>query len=198
MHGVVDGDAKDAVVMLGRLLHSLDENPLARFEDVDGAPLEEADVGNLVASEEVATIIERHHRVARHAYEEVSPLVLELRDDVTLAVFYICASAPISRETGDGIEGNERNALTAALWHMACGQCQMLRLHICGIRGRCSFFLSLLLKHGPLTSKQPICINIELFSPKNFVINTENCIFAAHLRLNERPKIRKRRENNEF
>ena len=40
--------------------------------------------------------------------------------------------------------------------------------------------------------------NIELFSPKNLVFNTEYCIFAARLRLNARPKIVKKAENNEF
>lgn len=40
--------------------------------------------------------------------------------------------------------------------------------------------------------------NIELFSPKNLVVNTEYCIFAACLRLNARPKIVKKAENNEF
>ena len=40
--------------------------------------------------------------------------------------------------------------------------------------------------------------NIELFSPKNLVFNTEYCIFAACLRLNARSKIVKKAENNEF
>ena len=40
--------------------------------------------------------------------------------------------------------------------------------------------------------------NIELFSPKNLVVSTEYCIFAACLRLNARSKIVKKAENNEF
>ena len=40
--------------------------------------------------------------------------------------------------------------------------------------------------------------NVELFSLKNLVVNTEYCIFAACLRLNARPKIVKKAENNEF
>ena len=40
--------------------------------------------------------------------------------------------------------------------------------------------------------------NIELFSPKNLAFNTEYCIFAACLRINARPKIVKKAENNEF
>lgn len=151
MHGVVDGHAKYAVVVFGSFLHTLDENPLACFEDIDGAPLEEAYVGDLVASEEVAAIIERHHGVARHPDEEVSPLVLELWDDVTLAVLDVCATAPISREAGNGIERNERNALVATVRHVMCSQCQMLRLRICGRCGERSPLPIPCLKHRTLT-----------------------------------------------
>ena len=40
--------------------------------------------------------------------------------------------------------------------------------------------------------------NVELFSLKNLVVNTEYCIFAACLRINARPKIVKKAENNEL
>lgn len=130
VYGVVNGHTKDAVVVFGSLLHTLDENPLACFEDIDGSPLEETYVGNLVASEEVSAIIERHHGVARHPYEEVSPLVLELWDDVSLAVFDICATAPIGWEACNGIERNKRDALVTTIRHMMLGQCQMVRLGI--------------------------------------------------------------------
>lgn len=53
-------------------------------------------------------------------------------------------------------------------------------------------------EHGTFASEQPFSINIELFSPKNLVVSTEYCIFAACLILNARSKIVKKAENNEF
>ena len=40
--------------------------------------------------------------------------------------------------------------------------------------------------------------NIELFSPKNLEVNTENCIFAASLLIKARSKIMKKAENYKF
>ena len=118
MHRVVLGDTEDAVIVLVTLLHTFDENALGRFEDIDGAPLEEAYVGDLVASEEVATIIERHHGVARDADEEVCTLVGKFGYDIAFPVAHAHATAPVGRETSDGIERYERNALAAAFWSL--------------------------------------------------------------------------------
>ena len=46
-----------AVGLIDAFLPAFDEYPLARFEDIDGTPLEEADVCDFATSEEVATII---------------------------------------------------------------------------------------------------------------------------------------------
>ena len=43
--------------MIYAFLHAFDEYSLARFEDIDGTTLEEADVCDFATSEEVATII---------------------------------------------------------------------------------------------------------------------------------------------
>lgn len=54
------------------------------------------------------------------------------------------------------------------------------------------------IKRAEMSFFASIIQNIELFSPKNLVVSTEYCIFAACLRLNARPKIVKKAENNEF
>lgn len=51
MDGVVFRHAEDAVVVFVVGQHPFDDDPLACFEDIDGAPLEESDVGNFVAGE---------------------------------------------------------------------------------------------------------------------------------------------------
>ena len=96
--------------MIDAFLHAFDEYPLARFEDIDGTPLEEADVCDFATSEEVATIIQRHHRVARHPDKEVCPFVLELWYDIALAVLQTYPTATFGRETGDCIERYEWDA----------------------------------------------------------------------------------------
>lgn len=106
--------AKDAVVVAFAFLHTLDENTLARFEDIDGLTLEETDVGDFAASEEIAAIIELHHGVARHTDEEVCALLLELGNDVPLAVLHAHTTAAVGRETSYGIQWYEGNALVAA------------------------------------------------------------------------------------
>ena len=146
--------AKDAVVVAFALLHAFDEYALARFEHIDGAPLEETDVGDFAASEEVATIIERYHGVARYTDEEVCALILELRDDIPLAVLYAHATAIVGREPCYGIQGNEGDALIAAFGNLV--------RNLDAVFGHCRLDLFGRLKHGSLTSKQPFCINIEL------------------------------------
>ena len=140
--------------MIYAFLHAFDEYPLARFEDIDGTPLEEADVCDFATSEEVATIIERHHGVARHPDKEVCPFVLELRYDIALAVLQAYTTATFGRETGDCIERYEWYALAAAMGDLAGYLNSALRsrriLVIC------------FLKHCSLTSEQPFSINIEL------------------------------------
>ena len=176
--------------MLVALLHTLDDDALACFEHIDGAPLEETDVGDFVASEEVAAIIERHHGVARDADEEVCALVGKFGYDITLPVAHTHATATVGRETSDCIERYKWNTIIAAFGNL------MRYLDVTLLWYR--FGLLSNLEHGTLTSQQPFCVNIELFSPKNLVFNTENCIFAAHLRLNERSKIVKKAENYKF
>ena len=57
MNTAVFRHTENAVGMIDAFLHAFDEYPLARFEDIDGTPLEEADVCDFATSEEVATII---------------------------------------------------------------------------------------------------------------------------------------------
>ena len=57
MNTAVFRHAENAVGMIYAFLHTFDEYPLARLEDIDGTPLEEADVCDFATSEEVATII---------------------------------------------------------------------------------------------------------------------------------------------
>lgn len=57
MDAAVFRHTENAVGMIDAFLHAFDEYPLARLEDIDGTPLEEADVCDFATSEEVATII---------------------------------------------------------------------------------------------------------------------------------------------
>lgn len=57
MDAAVFRHTENAVRMIYAFLYAFDEYPLARFEDIDGTPLEEADVCDFATSEEVATII---------------------------------------------------------------------------------------------------------------------------------------------
>ena len=114
MNTAVFRHAENAVGMICAFLHPFDEYPLTRLEDIDGTPLEEADVCDFATSEEVATIIERHHGVARHPDKEVCPFVLELRYDIALAVLHAYPTATFGRKTGNCIERYEWNALAAA------------------------------------------------------------------------------------
>ena len=57
MDAAVFRHTENAVGMIYAFLHAFDEYPLARFEDIYGTPLEEADVCDFATSEEVATII---------------------------------------------------------------------------------------------------------------------------------------------
>lgn len=57
MNTAVFRHAENAVGMICAFLHPFDEYPLTRLEDIDGTPLEEADVRDFATSEEVATII---------------------------------------------------------------------------------------------------------------------------------------------
>ena len=146
VYGVVFGDAENAVGMIHAFLHAFDEYPLARFEDIDGAPLEEADVCDFAASEEVATIIERHHGVARHPNKEVCSFVFELWYDIALAVLQTHTAATFCRETSDCIEGYE--------WDAGGRWCRCGRLGRCS---RCGWG-----EHWAESSEEPFCINIEL------------------------------------
>lgn len=114
MNTAVFRHAENAVGMICAFLHPFDEYPLTRLEDIDGTPLEEADVCDFATSEEVATIIERHHGVARHPDKEVCPFVLELWYDIALAVLQTYPTATFGRKTGDCIERYEWYAFTAA------------------------------------------------------------------------------------
>lgn len=118
MYGVVFGDTEDAVVVFVALLDTLDEDALARFEDIDGAPLEETDVGDFVAGEEIATIIERHHGVARDPDEEVCALIGKFRYDIAFPVAHAHATTAIGREASYCIERYEWNALIATFGNL--------------------------------------------------------------------------------
>lgn len=154
MNTAVFRHAENAVGMICAFLHAFDEYSLARFEDIDGTPLEEADVCDFATSEEVATIIERHHGVARHPDKEVCPFVLELRYDIALAVLHAYPTATFGRETGDCIERYEWYALAAAMGNLAGYLNSVLRSR--------RIILFCFLKHCSLTSEQPFSINIEL------------------------------------
>lgn len=108
---LVLGDAEDAVVVLFALLDVLDEDTLAGVEDIDAAPLEEMDLGNFPAGNDVAVAVERCHGVAGDTNKEVGALGFELRDGVVLTVFEAHAVVVDGRETSDGLHGNKRNAL---------------------------------------------------------------------------------------
>lgn len=54
------------------------------------------------------------------------------------------------------------------------------------------------MKRADISFFASIIQNIEFFSSKNLVFNTEYCIFATCSKWSERPKILKWRENNEF
>lgn len=154
MDAAVFRHAENAVCMIYAFLHTFDEYSLARFEDIDGAPLEEADVCDFATSEEVASIIERHHGVARHPDKEVCPFVLELRYDIALAVLQTYPTAAFGRKTSDCIEGYEWDALAAAMGSLA-GYLNR------AIRSRCILVIRFL-NHCSLASEQPFSINIEL------------------------------------
>lgn len=147
MNTAVFRHAENAVGMICAFLHAFDEYSLARFEDIDGTPLEEADVCDFATSEEVATIIERHHGVARHLDKEVCPFVLELRYDIALAVLHAYPTATFGRETGDCIERYEWYALAAAMGNLAGYLNSVLRSR--------RIILFCFLKHCSLTSEQP-------------------------------------------
>ena len=74
------GDAEDRFDVIFRFLYSLDEGTLTGVEDIDAAPLEEEDVGNLTASDDVSIVLKRHHGISRYPDEEVCSLCLELWD----------------------------------------------------------------------------------------------------------------------
>ena len=133
--------------MIYAFLHAFDEYPLARFEDIDGTPLEEADVCDFATSEEVATIIERHHGVARHPDKEVCPFVLELWYDIALAVLQTYPTAAFGRKTGDSIERYEWYALAAAMGNLVGYLNSVLRSR--------RIIIFCFLKHCSLTSEQP-------------------------------------------
>ncbi len=106
--------------MIYAFLHAFNEYPLARFEDIDGTPLEEADVCDFATSEEVAS----YHIAAPWSRQtprirKFAPFVLELRYDIALAVLQAYTTATIGRETGDCIEGYEWDALAAAMGNLA-------------------------------------------------------------------------------
>ena len=147
MDAAVFRHAENAVCMIYAFLHTFDEHSLARFEDIDGAPLEEADVCDFATSEEVATIIERHHGVARHPDKEVCPFVLELRYDIALAVLQAYTTATFGRETGDCIERYKWDALAAAMGNLAGYLNSVLRSR--------RIIIFCFLKHCSLTSEQP-------------------------------------------
>lgn len=107
---LVFGDAEDAVVVFLALLDILDENTLAGVEDIDAAPLEEMDLGYFAASDDVPIAVERGHGVARDANEEVGSLGFELRDGIVLTVVEAHPVVVDSRETCNGLHGDERYA----------------------------------------------------------------------------------------
>lgn len=108
---LVFGDAEDAVVVVFALLDVLDEDTLAGVEDIDAAPLEEMNLGDFAASDDVAIAIERGHGVARDANEEVGSLGFELRDGIVLTVVEAHSIIVDGREARNGLHGNKRDAL---------------------------------------------------------------------------------------
>ena len=107
---LVFGDAEDAVVVFLALLDILYENTLAGVEDIDAAPLEEMDLGNFPAGNDVAVAVERCHGVAGDTNKEVGALGFELRDGVVLTVFEAHAVVVDGRETCNGLHGDEWDA----------------------------------------------------------------------------------------
>ena len=108
---LVLGDAEDAVVVLFALLDVLDEDPLTGVEDIDAAPLEEMDLGDFAASDDVPIAIERGHGIARDTNEEVGALGFELRDGIVLAVVEAHSIIINCREPRNGLHWNKRDAL---------------------------------------------------------------------------------------
>ena len=147
MDAAVFRHTENAVRMIYAFLHAFDEYPLARFEDIDGTPLEEADVCDFATSEEVATIIERHHGVARHPDKEVCSFVLELWYDIALAVLQTHTTATFCRKTSYCIKRYEGDALAAAMGSMAGYLNSVLRSR--------RIIIFCFLKHCSLTSEQP-------------------------------------------
>ena len=142
--GVV-GDDED-VVVVGSPLDALDEWSLYGVEDIDFVPLEE-EIGQryALAGDEVSGAVCGEHGVACDADHEVG--ALECGYDIALAVVFHdgyvaceCAS--------HGRDGDEGNALAAALWGVV--GCLDRMVVVCG------------LEHGALASEEPMCINIEL------------------------------------
>lgn len=107
---LVLGDAEDAIVVLFALLDVLDEDTLTGVEDIDAAPLEEMDLGNFPAGNDVAVAVERCHGVAGDPNKEVGALGFELRDGVVLTVFEAHAVVVDGRETCNGLHGDEWDA----------------------------------------------------------------------------------------
>lgn len=108
---LVLGDAEDAVVVFLALLDIFDENPLAGVEDIDAAPLEEMDLGDFAASDDVPIAVERGHGVARDANEEVGSLGFELRDGIVLTVVEAHSIIINCREPRNGLHWNKWDAL---------------------------------------------------------------------------------------
>ena len=143
---VVKRRGDEDVVVVGSPLDALDEWSLYGVEDIDFVPLEE-EVGQryALAGDEVSGAVCGEHGVACDADHEVG--ALECGYDIALAVVFHDGYAACECAS-HGRDGDEGNALAAALWDVV--GCLDRMVVVCG------------LEHGALASEEPMCINIEL------------------------------------
>lgn len=104
---LVVGDEPDEAVLAG-LEDAFDENALGGVDDIDLSPLEEEDVADDGAGEEVAVGVFGVHRGAGDADEEVDTAGCEFGDNILVAVGEGDAEIVDRGDSGDGLERDKR------------------------------------------------------------------------------------------